>query len=116
MQLVTQAQLPGTSHVRNLTERGAGHLLSAHVDADAYDELLDRMVLSLRAYLIELRAAVPETLERNELLARLVAREDEEDLSAEDRWIKWAISNLVIALDPPEEQEPSTANRRPTNQ
>ncbi len=85
-------------------EHSAVHLLSVHVDAEAYDEVLDGMVLSLRAYLSELRDTVPKPLERNELLARLVTREDEEDLSAEDRWIQSAVSNLLIALDPPEEQ------------
>jgi len=73
------------------------------VDAEACDEVLDWMVLSLRASLIELRDKV-DPLVRNELLARLVRRDDEEDLSAEDRWIQWAVSNLLIALDTPEEQ------------
>lgn len=105
IELVTQAQVPGdVSRPAPDREHSAVHLLSVHVDAEAYDEVLDGMVLSLRAYLSELRDTVPKPLERNELLARLVTREDEEDLSAEDRWIQSAVSNLLIALDPPEEQ------------
>ena len=72
------------------------------MDAEAYDEVLDGMVLSLRAYLSEVRHTLPEQLDRNELLARLLTREAEEDLSAEGRWIQSAVSNLLIALDPPD--------------
>lgn len=85
------------------------HLLLVRVEQGAYDEVLDGMVASLRAYLRDLRDTAPEAVDRNELLGRLLTRDDEEDLSKEDRWIQSAVSSLLIALDPPGEQEPSTA-------
>jgi len=103
IELVTLEQLPEeVSHPTPDRDRGApAHLLSVRVDAEAYDEVLDGMFLSLRAYLIELRDTLPEAVDRNELLGRLMTREDEKERSAEDRWIQSAVSNLLIALDPP---------------
>lgn len=83
------------------------------MEAGAYDEVLDALAAALRAQLAEVRASATTELVRNELLERWVTRSGQGELSGEERWIDAAVSNLLIALDPPRESEPAAPDPTP---